>query len=79
LLSDGKVLVTGGLANASTPLSATELFDPSNGTFAATADMGAARAFHSATLLTSGEVLVTGGQGVDTGSGTVLATAELYQ
>jgi len=41
--------------------------------------MGAARAFHSATLLTSGEVLVTGGQGVDTGSGTVLATAELYQ
>jgi hypothetical protein len=51
LLSDEKVLVTGGLANASTPLSAIELFDPSNGTFTATADMGAARAFHTATLL----------------------------
>jgi Galactose oxidase, central domain/Kelch motif len=79
LLSDGKVLVTGGLENASTPLSAAELFDPSSGTFAPTADMGVARAFHSATLLTNGEVLVTGGQGADAGSGTVLATAELYQ
>jgi Galactose oxidase, central domain/Kelch motif len=81
LLSDGKVLVAGGFENASgpTPLSAAELFDPSSGTFTATADMSAARTSHTATLLTNGEVLVTGGQGVDAGVSTVLATAELYQ
>ncbi len=80
LLSDGKVLVTGGFATSSNaPLSAAELFDPSTGTFTATADMGTARASHTATLLTNGEVLVTGGQGSTAGTATALATSELYQ
>jgi len=79
LFSNGKVLVTGGLKNAITSLSAAELFDPVSGTFSPTADMTTPRESHTATLLVNGEVLVTGGQGLATGSGSDLATAELYQ
>jgi hypothetical protein len=80
LLKDGKVLVTGGLENffRMPALSAAELFDPTSGTFGATADMTAARYSHTATLLTNGKVLVTGGVGsVVAGFSTALATAEL--
>jgi hypothetical protein len=68
LLSDGTtVLITGGRT--------AELFDPANG-FTRTGDMVSPRADHTATLLKDGTVLVTGG---DDGSGTALATAELYR
>jgi hypothetical protein len=68
LLSDGiTVLVTGG--------GTAELFDPANG-FTRTGDMVSPRADHTATLLKDGTVLLTGG---DDGSGTALATAELYR
>jgi hypothetical protein len=64
LLSDGKVLVTGGGSNTA------ELFDPTSETFTpTTGSMEAARSYHTATLLKDGTVLVTGGG---------LATAELY-
>jgi hypothetical protein len=82
LLKDGTVLVTGGLGNffRMPALSAAELFDPASGTFSATADMTAARYSHTATLLTNGKVLVTGGLGSVVASfGPTLATAELYQ
>ena len=69
LLTNGKVLVTGG-HDASA-----ELYDPTPGTFAATAgSMSVGRNSHTATLLASGKVLIAGGQSV---SG-ALATAELY-
>ena len=68
LLSNGKVLVTGG-HDASA-----ELYDPTSGTFAATGSMSVGRNSHTATLLASGKVLIVGGQSV---SG-ALATAELY-
>jgi WD40 repeat protein len=48
-----------------------------NGTFAYTGSLNVARYNHTATLLPSGEVLVTGGIGVN-GNYTSLASAELY-
>ena len=42
-------------------LSRVELYDPTTGTFNATASLSTARASHSATLLPDGTVLVAGG------------------
>ena len=85
LLSDGKVLLAGGLSNSwsiGSPLSSSELFDPANPASTTSADsMLEARALLSgntdlqdapsftATLLNNGEVLATGG---------LDSTAELY-
>ena len=47
-----------------TPLSrSAELYDPAKGTFVATGSMSVGRAFHSATLLADGRVLIAGGHG----------------
>jgi len=82
VLRDGRVLVTGGGSDGSTNFRSTnaaEIFDPATGTWTSTAPMSSARAFHSATLLSDGEVLVTGGANTYHGSkGTVVATAEIY-
>jgi hypothetical protein len=51
LLTDGKVLVAGSLA---------ELFDPSNSTFVITGDPNASRGNRRATRLSDGRVLFTG-------------------
>ncbi|NOK10079.1 hypothetical protein [Corallococcus exercitus] len=63
-LPDGRVLITGGYrpeANGTRPVSATtEIFDPAHGTFIPGPDVGA-RAFHTASLLPDGRVLLTGG------------------
>jgi hypothetical protein len=90
LLPDGKVLIVGGskcdvngcsfdLFRQSFPfdrlLSSAELYDPATETFSATGSMSIARAFHSATLLNNGTVLVIGG--LNPGGGSV-ATAEIY-
>jgi IPT/TIG domain/Fibronectin type III domain/Galactose oxidase, central domain/Kelch motif len=72
LLTNGKVLITGG-TNGSSYLSSAELYDPSTGTFAITGSMSAARVYHGAALLGSGKVLVAGGS-----NGTDLSSAELY-
>lgn len=64
LLSDGRVLITGGVIPAGTswqPLQEAELYNPVSGTFATAANMNVARANHTATLLPTGKVLVTGG------------------
>ena len=65
LLSNGKVLITGGI-QTTTPgfgihLSAAEIYDPGTGAFSLTGDMSLARAVHTATLLSNGLVLITGG------------------
>jgi len=70
LLPDGKVLVAGG---GSPALPAAELYDPSTGTWAATAAMLAVRVNHTATLLPDGTVLVAGGS-----SRVASASVELY-
>ena len=77
LLSDGTVLVTGGLT--------AELFDPNSGSFTpTTGSMGTSRADHTATLLKDGTVLIAGGAFVRLLNGirnrvlASIASAELY-
>jgi putative Ig domain-containing protein/galactose oxidase-like protein/Kelch motif protein len=60
LLTNGKVLVTGGFNNTDV-LATAELFDPATGTFTPTGAMTASRFSHTATLLPNGNVLITGG------------------
>jgi hypothetical protein len=64
----------GSIANA-------ELYDPSTGTFIATADLIAPQLDHRATLLNDGRVLITGGvlyRGVGFRTQESLSSAELY-
>jgi hypothetical protein len=62
LLLDGKVLVAGGRSDdGRDALASAELYDPSNGSWAATASMVTPRQDHTATLLDDGRVLVAGG------------------
>jgi hypothetical protein len=73
LLSNGKVLVAGGLINLSSAAvcvaSSAELYDPATGTFAPTGDMEAAREEHTATQLPDGKVLLIGGSNSSDASG----------
>jgi hypothetical protein len=75
-LQNGKVLVAGGASNR-VPLSSSEVYDPSAGTWSSNKNiqLDAARGGHTATLLNDGNVLAAGGQGV---SG-ALFSAELYK
>lgn len=64
LLPNGKVLVAGGqtlVGGNEVSAASAELFDPSTGTWQATGSLTNAHAFHTATLLTNGKVLVVGG------------------
>jgi len=74
ILSDGKVLVMGGIGDRAIALKSAELYDPSTGACTATRNMTYARFGHEASMLTNGKVLVTGGNG----NGFYLNSAELY-
>jgi hypothetical protein len=79
-LPDGTVLVAGGdRRNFPQPypasLDSAETYDSATGEFTATGNMSDARAFHTATLLGNGKVLITGG--FNTGTA-FLGTADLY-
>jgi hypothetical protein len=69
------VLVATGFDGNNYPNSA-ELYDPVAGTWATTGALGIARAFHTATLLRSGKVLVAGGYNFNLGG--PLSGAELF-
>ena len=81
LLTDGRVLVAGGMGDGRT--AAAVLYDPKTGTFTTTGSMNDARDAHAAVLLANGRVLVLGGDGWAC-SGTYcyfsgsLSSAELY-
>jgi N-acetylneuraminic acid mutarotase len=84
-LQDGRVLVVGGWDSDFNQLSiaAAELYDPVAGTWSSALPLSQARAFHTATGLEDGRVLVAGGyQSVPTRSGyripTALAGAEVF-
>ena len=69
LLSNGKVLVTGGYGDTA-QLASAELYDPATGEWTSTRSMSISRVVHAAVLLPNGKVLVAGRYDV--------ATAELY-
>lgn len=74
LLTDGRVLVAGGARSvwASDTSRGAELYDPDTGAWSPAGNMNDARAYHTATLLPGGRVLVAGG-----GVGS-FRSAELY-
>ena len=78
LLSNGKVLVTGGYYTGG--VASAELYDPAVGSFRPTGSMATERGRHTATLLPNGKVLVTGGIGGGFGGlpAQWLRSAELY-
>lgn len=79
LLNIGQVLVAGGGNNIpiNGALSSAEIYDPIAKTFTATGNMTVPRLYATATLLSNGMVLISGGIGGMNFSST-FATAELY-
>src|SRR5262245_41236235 len=62
LLPDGKVLVTGGFDANGTRLASAELYDPATGAWSVISSMATPRAWHFAFPLSTGSVLVVGGE-----------------
>jgi outer membrane protein OmpA-like peptidoglycan-associated protein len=71
----GKVLVVGGVDPYSGYLQSAQLYDPAARTVTALPNLGATRAYHSATVLPDGRVLIAGGR---TGATSTLSSARLY-
>jgi hypothetical protein len=78
LLADGKWLVAGGhkASGSSSDADRVDLYDPSTGAWRKTGKLTAQRLYHTATLLSNGNVVVTGGMSAS--DATYLASAEVY-
>ena len=75
LLSDGRVLAIGGVANdCTTYFNTAQIYDPGSGAWTSTASLNQARAQHAAASLLDGRVLVAGGNDLST----TLNTAEIF-
>ncbi len=67
-LVDGRVLIAGGLPGWDSgggwgpPTNSAEIYDPQTGTFTTVGSFTGARAYHAATILADGNVLLAGGQ-----------------
>jgi hypothetical protein len=79
-LPDGRVFVCGGQDSSSRSKSDCGLFDPRTLQFEALGDLVVARAFHTAVLINSHQVLIAGGYGYASGSSsqTALDSLELF-
>jgi N-acetylneuraminic acid mutarotase len=75
LMSNGNVLVAGGINAAGNPINSVETYNPTSGLWALSAMMKVARDEHAATLLGNGEALVAGGENAASVSSN---RAELY-
>ena len=75
LLSDGRVLVVGGVGEDGVPVALVEIYDPAKDLWATAAPLRTARADHTATLLSDGKVLVVGGRPLPLAR---TATAEIW-
>ena len=77
-----QVLIVGGavfLADGSESfLASAELWDPATGAFASLGLVGAGRAYHAATALPDGRVLISGGIGTISGQAVTLQLAEIF-
>ncbi len=84
MLPNGQLLITGGYTGRDgydlIYTTTTEIYAPMTETWRVTGSMNQGRAYHTATLLPDGTVLVTGGGGsyYFSNSGDTLATAEIY-
>jgi len=87
VLSSGAVLITGGIDASGAALDSAETFCPMNDCpdpladdnfYLTSTSMTVARAFHTATGLQTGDVLIAGGASAYAPSATYLATAELF-
>jgi len=74
----GRVLLTGGFSDVDGPTATAELFDPSTMAFTATGSMQVARAYHGAILAEDGQIMITGGDALQTVAGLV-STVEFFQ
>jgi hypothetical protein len=77
LLSDGRVLISGGTGSSGIATNSSEIYDPATGQWTLTASLNSGRALHTLTLLPDGRVLVAGGATNLSGSGPFSST-ELY-
>lgn len=75
-LADGRLLIAGGVDNASHATIDAELYNPASGTFTATGSLGTKRYAAAAALLPNGNVLIAGG--IDSSGNTYLRNAEIY-
>ena len=77
LLSDGRVLITGGSRKGAVEtLKSAEIYDPKIEKFSITGSMGKKRMSHSSTLLPDGKVLIAGG--IDLANYIPIAGVEVY-
>src|SRR5919202_3477224 len=81
LLPTGQVVVVGGhdgSRRGANALGSAERYDPAADRWTAVRPMVAPRAYHTATLLPDGRILVVGGRGGNAQGGAALNTVELY-
>jgi hypothetical protein len=77
-LADGRVLLAGGF-QSDVPVASTEVYEPTSGSFSATAPMAVVRVWDTATRLSDGRVLITGGNPVEWYfTGAMHASAQLF-